>query len=274
MIKKKRVTKYLEILGEIAELNDDFKKSYEQFGKRLKLGNDEDSAVGVKTAEVLRFNTSKLGDEQNNFVEYVDHMKEDQNDISYIAGENTAVVSSSPFDENLRTKGPEELHVAEPMDEYAVYQFKESGGTKLNPTTKEGLNLGDRDDKKKHEELKTELELSTKLTEGCTGRQGRDGDRELQNRRFPVCSHNVRVRLVCQNGAHHGSTGAARDNSMTSTHGVQENHGGQSNAFHHDGVEEEGGRGSSVAAAAQEQQASTHQASNTTRERGRKERKE
>ena len=34
VIKKNHVTKYLEILGEIAELNDDYKKSYEQRGKR------------------------------------------------------------------------------------------------------------------------------------------------------------------------------------------------------------------------------------------------
>ena len=34
---------------------------------------------------------------------------------------------------------------------------------------------------------------------------------------------------------------ALHDNSMTFLHGLQEDHGGQSNALHHDGVEEEGG---------------------------------
>ena len=128
VIKKKQVTKYLEILGEIADLNDDFKRSYEQSAAHLKLGNDEDSTVGVKIAEVLRFNTSKFGDEQSSFEEYVDRMKEGQNDISCITGESIAVVSSSPFEENLRKKGLKERHVTDPMDEYAVYQFKESDG--------------------------------------------------------------------------------------------------------------------------------------------------
>ena len=92
--------------------------------------------VGVKIAESLKFNTTKPGDEPNSFKEYVDRMKEDRNDVSYIADENIAVLSSTSFEENLRTKGLEELHVAEPMDEHTVYQFKESDGTKLNPTTK------------------------------------------------------------------------------------------------------------------------------------------
>ena len=54
VIKKNHVTKYLETLAEIAELNDDSKKSYEQCGK---CWNHEDSTVGVKTAEMLRFNS-------------------------------------------------------------------------------------------------------------------------------------------------------------------------------------------------------------------------
>ena len=55
-IKKNYVTKCLEKLAEIAELKDDYKKFNEQYGK---CRNDEDSTVGVKTAEVLRFNTYK-----------------------------------------------------------------------------------------------------------------------------------------------------------------------------------------------------------------------
>ena len=102
VIKKNHVTKYLETLAEIAELNDDSKKSYEQRGKYW---NHEESTVGFKTAEMLRFNTSKPGDEQISFEEYVDRMKEGQNDIYCITGESIAMVSSSSFLENLRKKG-------------------------------------------------------------------------------------------------------------------------------------------------------------------------
>ena len=166
VVRRNYVTKYLEMLAEIAELKDDYEKFYEQYGK---CRNDEDSTVGVKTAELLTFNTSKPGGKRISFKEYVYRMTQEQNDVYYITGENIAVVSSSPFEENLRKKGLEEHHVADPMDEYAVYQFKESDGTKLNPTTKKGRNLGDEDEKKTLEELKVKLEPSTKLMKDVLG---------------------------------------------------------------------------------------------------------
>ena len=70
------VKKYLEILAEIAELNDAYRKFYEQFGKRLKLGIHENSVDGVEIAELMIFNTSKPGDEQISLKEYVNRMKE------------------------------------------------------------------------------------------------------------------------------------------------------------------------------------------------------
>ena len=101
VIKKNLVKKCLEMFAEIAEKKDDYKKCYEQFGKCLKLGVHEDSTNRTKVAELLRFNTSKSGDEQISFKEYVDRMKEGQNDIYYITGESIAAVSSSPFLEAL-----------------------------------------------------------------------------------------------------------------------------------------------------------------------------
>ena len=61
--------KCFEMLAEIAEKkDDDYKKFYEQFGKRLSLG--------IHKAELLRFNTSKFGVEQISFEEYVDRRAE------------------------------------------------------------------------------------------------------------------------------------------------------------------------------------------------------
>ena len=74
VIKKNRVTKYLEMLAETAELDDDRKKFYERFVKCMKLGIRENSVDDVETAELMRFNTFKPGDEQISFEGYVDRM--------------------------------------------------------------------------------------------------------------------------------------------------------------------------------------------------------
>ena len=97
VIKMNLAKKYLEMLAEITELNDDYKKFYEQFGKRLKLGIHKSFIDGVEIAGLLRSNTPKPGDEQISFKEHVDRMKEGQNDIFYITDESIAVVSLSSF---------------------------------------------------------------------------------------------------------------------------------------------------------------------------------
>ena len=93
----------------------------------------------IWAAELLKFNTSKPGDEQISFKEYVNCMKERQNVISHITDESIAAVSSSSFRENLRRKGYEVFHMADHVDEFAVQQPKECDGTKPKSTMEEDL---------------------------------------------------------------------------------------------------------------------------------------
>ena len=109
------------------------------------------------------------GDEQISLNEYVDRMTEEQNAIYYITGESIAMVSSSSFLENLRKKGLEVLYMVDPVNEYAVQQLKEYDGKKLKSTTKEGLDLGNQDEKKKHEELRAESESLMKWMKDVLG---------------------------------------------------------------------------------------------------------
>merc|ERR1711977_230376 len=67
VIKKNLVKKCLEMFAEISEKKDDYKKFYEQFSKPMKLGIHEDSTNRTKIAELLRYQTSKSGDEQISF---------------------------------------------------------------------------------------------------------------------------------------------------------------------------------------------------------------
>lgn len=45
----------MELISEVAENNEDYKKFYEQFSKNLKLGIHEDSQNRNKMAEFLRY---------------------------------------------------------------------------------------------------------------------------------------------------------------------------------------------------------------------------
>merc|ERR1711959_257716 len=103
------------------------------------------------------------------FKEYVDRMKEGQQDIYYITGESVAQVATSPFIETLKKKGLEVLYMVDPIDEYCVQQMKEYDGKKLISVTKEGLELETEEEKKKLEEEKAAYEALCKLMKEVLG---------------------------------------------------------------------------------------------------------
>merc|ERR1711973_1002262 len=153
VIRKNLVKKVLELIEELSEDKDNFKKFYEQFSKNLKLGIHEDSTNRKKLAGYLRYYTSASGDELCSLGDYVSRMKENQKDIYYITGESKEVVAASAFVERLKKRGLEVVYMTEPIDEYVVQQMKEFDGKNLVSVTKEGLELPeDEEEKKKKEE--------------------------------------------------------------------------------------------------------------------------
>merc|ERR1711975_159269 len=158
-IKKSITKKCLEMIAEIAENNEDWKKFYEQFSKNLKLGIHEDTTNREKLAGFLRYHSTKSGEDQISLKEYVGRMKENQKEIFFITGESRAAVAQSPFIENLKKKGYEVLYLVDPIDEYVIQQLKDFEEKKLRNCSKEGLDLeDDAEEKKKQEEQKAAYE--------------------------------------------------------------------------------------------------------------------
>merc|ERR1712224_261203 len=148
-----------ELFGEISENKQEYNKFYECFSKNLKLGIHEDNQNRQKLSDLLRYHTSKGGDENSSFKDYVTRMKEGQKEIFYITGESKKAVENSPFVEKLRKIGYEVIYMIDPIDEYCVGQLKEYDGHKLVCITKEGLKLdGTEEDIKRKEELKVNFD--------------------------------------------------------------------------------------------------------------------
>merc|ERR1711981_1290538 len=177
VIKKKLVTKTLEMIRKIAEKkrkvdddkedeekegeeeeeekesdpatdvedHDDYITFWKEFSKAIKLGLYEDSSNRTKLAKLLRFYSSKSGDNFTSLEKYISRMKKGQKSIYYISGESKEAVEKSPSLERLRKKGYEVLYYIDPIDEYAMPQLTEFKGFQFAGANKENLKLEDDD---------------------------------------------------------------------------------------------------------------------------------
>ena len=159
VIEKNIVKKSIGMFEKLAENKEEYMKFYEQFSKNIKFGIHEDSANRERLATLLRYQTSKSGEEFISLDEYIEHMKENQKGIYYVTGESLDAVKNSPFLEQLKKKGIEVLYLVDPIDEYCITTLKDYKEKKLICATKENLELEETEEEKKSfEDEKKECE--------------------------------------------------------------------------------------------------------------------
>merc|ERR1719268_285654 len=137
VIKKKLVRKTLDMIKKIDD--DKYNAFWAEYSTNIKLGVIEDTANRTRLAKLLRFVSSN--GKLTSLAEYVERMKDKQENIFYMAGGSKDEVEKSPFVERLIKKGYEVLYLTEAVDEYAISAVPEFEGKKFQNVAKEGFSI-------------------------------------------------------------------------------------------------------------------------------------
>lgn len=145
-IKSACVKRILSLLEDMAKNDaDKYTIFWKEFGAVLKEGPGEDFANKERIAGLLRFASTKDDSDLQNvsLADYVSRMKEGQDKIYYIIGDNHTAAVNSPLLEVFRKKGIEVLLLSDRVDEWLTSHLQEFEGKKLQSVAQGALDLGE-----------------------------------------------------------------------------------------------------------------------------------
>jgi len=154
IIKNSLTKKILDTFGEMKEDSyDDYVKVYGQFGRVLKEGVHFDFPRREAIADLLLFASTRSGEGKlRTLKEYVDDMKEGQEEIYYIVGSSLSDAANSPYLEAFRQKEFEVIYMTDDIDDFVFNGF-EYKGKKMHSITRGDISL-DKDKTVQIEETK------------------------------------------------------------------------------------------------------------------------
>ncbi len=152
-----------KLIGELKRLADEdpdrYLQFWREFGSFIKEGVATDAENREALIPLLRFHSSKTGEEGwVSLAQYRERMKENQQAIYYILGEDLRSVARSPHMDYFRANDIEVLYLTEPIDSFLSMAVREYEGKPLRNIADAGLDLPEA---KKDEEEKETLSTET-----------------------------------------------------------------------------------------------------------------
>ena len=177
-----------ELEKKAAKEPEAYAKFWQSFGPVLKEGIYEDFARRDQLLKLSRFESTGTEGLQS-LDDYVDRMKEGQDKIYYITGDNLAVTRRSPQLEGFKAKGIEVLFLTDAVDDFWLQMVPEYEGKKFHSVTRGTADLDDKKDDEDKEDKKTTPEMDALIGLLKANLEGSVKDVRLSGRLTdsPVC---------------------------------------------------------------------------------------
>ena len=157
---RRRLTK--RVLSTIKELQserpEDYRTFWGQFGTVLKEGLMRDFDNQETLLQISSFATTHSDDELTTLAEYVERMKDGQEQIFYATGESRQQILNSPHLEAFKAKGYEVLLLTDAVDEIWLGSVTEFDGKPLQSVAKGEVDLDTEEERTAHEAERKERE--------------------------------------------------------------------------------------------------------------------
>jgi molecular chaperone HtpG len=162
---RRRLTK--KVLSTVKDLQSerpqDYRTFWTQFGKVLKEGLMSDFDNQDMLLRISSFASTHSDEEPTTLAEYIERMKDGQEQIFYATGESREQLVKSPHLEAFKAKGYEVLLLTDPVDEVWVGSVTEFDGKLLQSVAKGEVDLDSEDDKSEAEREEQEKDFADLL---------------------------------------------------------------------------------------------------------------
>ncbi len=133
-----------------------YQRFWHEFGPFLKEGVASDPASHDSLLDLLRFQSSKTGDDEwVSLKQAKERMGEDQQAIYYVLGEDLKSVARSPHLDYFRANDIEVLYLVDPIDGFMTSMLRTYDETPLQNVDDAGLDLPDQEEKQDEDEQST-----------------------------------------------------------------------------------------------------------------------
>ncbi|MFC7532909.1 molecular chaperone HtpG [Actinoplanes sp. GCM10030250] len=151
MIRRRLVKKVLSTIKDLMSSNPEkYATFWREFGRAVKEGLLSEPDNHKPILEIASFATT-AGSEPTTLAAYVERMKEGQEEIYFLTGENRSQVENSPHMEAFREQGYEVLILTDPVDEIWVDAVPDFDGRKLRSIARGSVDLKKDEDEKEPE---------------------------------------------------------------------------------------------------------------------------